>query len=633
MLKENPMLPDTAASKVTAAHLSRRALLYIRQSSLKQVIHNTESAIRQYDLRGKALALGWAADQITVIDIDQGHSGASAADREGFQQLVAEVSLGRAGIVLGLECSRLARNSADWHQLLELCGLTGTLICDEDGLYDPRNFNDRLLLGLKGALSEAELHFIRARLRGGIISKARRGELITPLPVGLAYDPAGHVILDPDTAVQGALKHLFATFEATGSASACVKAFNTDGLNFPWRHRAGPRKGELDWKPLQHHVVLRVLHNPRYAGAFTFGRRREQKLPGGKTTITMLPRGEWIAFIPGAHPGYISLDRYEANLATLAANAAAHGPDRAAGPAREGPALLQGIIICGRCGRRMTLRYHTRHGQQTPTYVCQRDGIAHGHPPCTLIPGHTETELACAPARQQINQLPDDLAPERIAACLDASRRIRLERHLAYPRLVVLECGGGELTLLPIAGTITRLLVPFRLRTGTKTLAGDLVLRDRDPLPLLIGEDVPYEDAITAWTWALLGFADATCVEHEPTKPAAQRESARSRQRPPYTATQYLPSVRTLPRTSRWPRHLEPVGRWTSYSGSRVAAHLRHLPNGQVAREDAQDRARQVGIILRPGETWVKAHIRGVPDNIEMRFRWHAPTELKLFNT
>jgi DNA invertase Pin-like site-specific DNA recombinase len=383
------MLPDTAASKVTAAHLSRTALLYVRQSSLKQVIHNTESAIRQYDLRGKAVSLGWAADQITVIDIDQGHSGASAADREGFQHLVAEVSLGRAGIVLGLECSRLARNSADWHQLLELCGMTGTLICDEDGLYDPRNFNDRLLLGMKGQLSEAELHFIRARLRGGIISKARRGELITPLPVGLAYDAAGHVTLDPDAAVQGALRRLFTTFEATGSASACVKAFNTEGLAFPWRHRAGPRKGDLDWKPLQHHVVLRVLHNPRYAGAFTFGRRRDRKLPGGKTVTTRLPREEWIAFIPGAHPGYITVEQYEANLARLAANAAAHGPDRAAGPPREGTALLQGIIICGRCGNRMTIRYHARRGQQTPTYVCQRDGISHGHPPCAVIPGHT----------------------------------------------------------------------------------------------------------------------------------------------------------------------------------------------------------------------------------------------------
>src|SRR6267378_8702848 len=180
------MLPDTAVAKVTAAHLSRAALLYIRQSTLKQVITNTESAIRQYDLRGRAVALGWAADQVTVIDIDQGQSGASAADREGFQQLVAEVSLGRAGIVLGLECSRLARNNADWHQLLEICAMTGTLICDEDGLYDPRAFNDRLVLGMKGQISEAELHFIRARLQGGIISRARRGELTMPLPIGLA---------------------------------------------------------------------------------------------------------------------------------------------------------------------------------------------------------------------------------------------------------------------------------------------------------------------------------------------------------------------------------------------------------------------------------------------------------------
>src|SRR5512135_2996968 len=225
MPKENPVLPDTAASKVTAAHLSRTALLYVRQSSLKQVIHNTGSAIRQYDLRGRAVALGWSADRIHVIDIDQGHSGASAADREGFQHLVAEVSLGRAGIVLGLECSRLARNSADWHQLLELCAMTGTLICDEDGLYNPNDFNDRLLLGMKGQMSEAELHFIRARLRGGQLSKARRGELIMPLPIGLVYDAAGHVILDPDAAIQGALRHLFTMFEATGSATAVVKAF------------------------------------------------------------------------------------------------------------------------------------------------------------------------------------------------------------------------------------------------------------------------------------------------------------------------------------------------------------------------------------------------------------------------
>src|SRR5256884_1735240 len=296
------MLPDTAASKVPPAPLPRRALLYVRQSSLKQVTHNPEPAIRQYDLRGKATALGWAADQITVIDIDQGQSGASAAGREGFQQMVAEVSLGRAGIVLGLECSRLARNNADWHQLLEICAMTGTLICDEDGLYDPRNFNDRLLLGMKGQMSEAELHFIRARLRGGILSKARRGELIMPLPIGLIYDAAGHVILDPAPAIQGAVRHLLATFEATGSATAVVKAFRAAGLTFPWRHRKGPRKGEVDWQPLRHSTVLHVLHNPRYAGAFTYGRHREQLLPGGKRASITVPRAEWTSFIPGAHP-------------------------------------------------------------------------------------------------------------------------------------------------------------------------------------------------------------------------------------------------------------------------------------------------------------------------------------------
>jgi DNA invertase Pin-like site-specific DNA recombinase len=385
------MLPDTAASKVTAAHLSRTALLHVRQSSLKQVIHNTESAIRQYDLRGKAISLGWDASQITVIDIDQGHSGASAADREGFQHLVAEVSLGHAGIVLGLECSRLARNSADWHQLLELCGVTGTLICDEDGLYDPRNFNDRLLLGMKGQLSEAELHFIKARLRGGQLSKARRGELIMPLPVGLAYDAARHVVLDPDAAVRGAVARLFATFEATGSATAVVKAFNSAGLTFPWRHLKGPRKGETDWQPLGHHTVLRVLHNPRYAGCFTYGRHRYQTLPGGQggnhARRLRLPREEWISFIPGAHPGYITLEQYDANLARLAGNAAAHGRDRTAGPPREGTALLQGIIICGRCGNRMTVRYHHRRDQQIPTYMCQRDGIENGRPACAAIPG------------------------------------------------------------------------------------------------------------------------------------------------------------------------------------------------------------------------------------------------------
>jgi len=376
------------ATKVTAEHLTRTAFLYVRQSTLRQVLHNTESTARQYALRQRAVALGWPVEQIVVIDNDQGQSGASAVDREGFQRLVGEVGVGRAGIVLGLEVSRLARNNADWHRLLEICALTGTLICDEDGLYDPSDFNDRLLLGLKGTMSEAELHFIRARLQGGILSKARRGELQTPLPVGLSYDPAGNVVLNPDSAVRQALEQLFRTFERTGSARAVVQAFATESLLFPARIRSGPRKDELAWSPLEHSQVLRALHNPRYAGAFAYGRRRNRKMPDGKLTSNALPREQWTALIPDTHPGYISFVQFETNQRVLANNAHARGADRASGPAREGPALLQGLAICGKCGKRMTVRYHNRRDILVPDYQCVGDNIKRYTPTCQVIPGH-----------------------------------------------------------------------------------------------------------------------------------------------------------------------------------------------------------------------------------------------------
>ena len=382
-------MSPTATAKVTAEHLARTAYLYVRQSTLRQVQTNTESAQRQYALRQRAIGLGWPVEQVVVIDSDQGQSGASAADREGFQRLVADVGLGKAGIVLGLEVSRLARNNADWHRLLEISALAGTLICDEDGLYDPADFNDRLLLGLKGTMSEAELHFIRARLQGGILSKARRGELPMPLPVGLVTDAAGKVVLDPDRAVQDALRLLFATFQRTGSARAVVYAFQRDGLLFPSRIRKGPRKGELAWNELSHWRVLRTLHNPRYAGAFVYGQRRTRKTADGRTTTRQLPREQWTTLIPDAHPGYLTWEQFEHNQKLLAANAYAHGSDRAAGPAREGPALLQGLAICGRCGRRMTIRYHQRRETLVPDYRCANDNIQRNGPVCLQLPGHT----------------------------------------------------------------------------------------------------------------------------------------------------------------------------------------------------------------------------------------------------
>jgi DNA invertase Pin-like site-specific DNA recombinase len=373
--------------KVKAAHLKRNAYLYIRQSTLRQVFENSESTKRQYALRQKAVALGWPEDRIIVIDSDLGQSGASAADREGFQRLVTEVSLGRAGIVLGLEVSRLARNSTDWHRLLEICALTDALILDEDGVYDPAHFNDRLLLGLKGTMSEAELHVLRARLQGGILNKARRGELILRPPVGLVHNSEGRLVLDPDKQVQQSCRLLFETFSRTGSAMATVKVFRNQGLLFPRRIHSGPHKGDLVWAALGHSQVLRILHNPRYAGAFVYGRSHTRKTVDGGFTIVQVPQDQWETLIPGAHAGYLSWEDYEQNQKRLHENAQAIGGDRRKSPAREGPALLQGLILCGRCGERMTVRYHVRHGRLWSEYMCQRKGIEYAQPLCQRVPG------------------------------------------------------------------------------------------------------------------------------------------------------------------------------------------------------------------------------------------------------
>jgi DNA invertase Pin-like site-specific DNA recombinase len=374
-------------SKVQARHLKRNAYLYVRQSSLRQVFENTESTKRQYDLRQRAVALGWRVDQVVVIDSDLGQSGASAVDREGFQRLVTEVSLGRAGIVMGLEVSRLARNSTDWHRLLEICALTDALILDEDGIYDPAHFNDRLLLGLKGTMSEAELHVLRARLRGGILNKARRGELEMRLPIGFVYDADGRVRLDPDTRIQARVRQLFRTFRRTGSAVATVRAFRDQGLQFPRRIYRGPRKGDVLWGELDHSRVLWVLHHPRYAGAFCFGRSRQRLHPDGHHVFVRLPPEEWTALIRDAHEAYIGWEEFEQNIRRLRENAQLLGTDREKGAPREGPALLQGLVVCAVCGERMTLRYHVQGGKRVPDYMCQRRGIQRAEPACQQIHG------------------------------------------------------------------------------------------------------------------------------------------------------------------------------------------------------------------------------------------------------
>ena len=436
-----------SSHKITASHLARTAFLYVRQSTLRQVLENTESTTRQYALRERAVALGWPVERVVVIDSDLGQSGASAADRAGFQRLVTEVSLGHAGIVLGLEVSRLARNSADWHRLLELCALANTLILDEDGLYDPAHFNDRLLLGLKGTMSEAELHMLRARLRGGILSRARRGELKQMLPIGFVHDAADRVVLDPDAQVQAVIRLFFATFERTGSCLGAVKEFRAQQVAFPRRIRSGAKQGELVWGELLHCRARQIIHNPRYAGAFVFGRRRQSRGPDGKRQWRELPQAEWI-LIPDAHAGYITWAEYEAYGQRVANNAAAWSPDRRRGPPREGAALLQGLVLCGTCGERMSVRYHSYHAHPVPTYWCGRRAMHRGeHGLCQTIHGASLDAAIGAVVIEAMTPLAVDVAlavhQEVVARGAEADRlrqqqvvRARYEADLAERRFL-----------------------------------------------------------------------------------------------------------------------------------------------------------------------------------------------------
>ena len=365
------------SQKITDDHLRRDAFLYVRQSSLRQVFENTESTKRQYALRERAVALGWPIERIHVIDSDLGISGASAQARDGFQHLVSEVAMGKAGIVLGLEVSRLARNNADWHRLIELAAMTRTLILDEDGIYDPACFNDRLLLGLKGTMSEAELHVLKARLQGGIRNKARRGELEMPLPIGLVYHPNGSVVLDPDQQIQASLRLLFETYRQTQSATMVVRRFRREGWVFPRRIQHGVGKGDVHWGEIDTSRVLQVLHNPRYAGAFVYGRTRTGRKADLTPTQIKVAQSEWEVLIREAHAGYIGWDEFERTQITLRQSSAAFGPEGRGARPREGVGLLQGRVLCGICGKRMRVRYQTVTTETLePYYVCQ-DAVVH----------------------------------------------------------------------------------------------------------------------------------------------------------------------------------------------------------------------------------------------------------------
>ena len=373
------------SGKITAGHRSRDAVIYVRQSTFTQTQENTESLALQYELRRHAVALGWAEDQISVIDGDLARSAASTRGRLGFTDLVAAVGLGKVGIIVGREVSRLARNNTDWYQVLDLCSITDTLIADADGIYHPGDFNDRLVLGLKGQMAEAELHMLRMRLTAALRHKAARGELRQHLPVGLDYDDGGQVVLSPDEAVRAAIGQVFTLFGQLTSARQVMMTLRAQGLRLP-RRKLGSRR--ITWADASYPAVHDILTNPAYAGAFVFGRTRAEKRAGadGKviTRERLLPREEWEVLICGHHPGYLDWDVWQDNQARLRANYKAPRGD-GGGAARRGTALLSGLVRCGKCGRMMQVGY-SGHGD-APRYTCARGTQLYGTPPCQSIGG------------------------------------------------------------------------------------------------------------------------------------------------------------------------------------------------------------------------------------------------------
>jgi DNA invertase Pin-like site-specific DNA recombinase len=456
--------------KIRPEHLDRAAIVYVRQSSRQQVLEHSESTRLQYALAERAVGLGWARSQVTVIDDDLGVSAATADSRKGFARLVTEVTMGRAGVVLGIEMSRLARTGRDWHQLLELCSLSGVLLADPDGVYDPGYYNDRLLLGLKGTMSEAELYLIRQRMLSGRLAKAERGELAIPLPIGYVRRPSGEAALDPDEQAQHVVRLVFSAFTRIGTVNGVLRYLVGQEVQLPVRAHAGPSKGELEWHRPTRETLQNMLHNPVYAGYFAWGRRQvdqRRKAPGRPSTGRVVKDStEWLVLLPGRLPAYITEQDYEANIARMAAN---QQTAAAPGAPRDGAALLSGLLRCGRCGgHRLSVRYPDGNGtgraRSVHGYTCSFYQANYGTGgPCqhvsgpaldsyiagqvleAVAPAALEVSMAAAAQAEDERAMLDKLWRQRIERARYAADRARRQYQLAEPenRLVIRQLEAG----------------------------------------------------------------------------------------------------------------------------------------------------------------------------------------------
>jgi DNA invertase Pin-like site-specific DNA recombinase len=495
--------------KIRPEHLDRAAIVYVRQSSRQQVLDHSESTRLQYALAERAVVLGWARSQVAVIDEDLGVSAATADSRKGFARLVTEVTMGRAGIVLGIEMSRLARTGRDWHQLLELCSLSGVLLADPDGVYDPGVYNDRLLLGLKGTMSEAELYLIRQRMLSGRLAKAERGELAIPLPIGYVRRPSGEVILDPDEQAQQVVRLVFGTFRRLGTLNGVLRYLVAQQVQLPVRVHAGPSKGELEWRRPSRETLQIMLRNPVYAGYYAYGRRQvepRRKVPGRPSTGRVVKdSSEWLVLLPGRLPAYITPEEYEANVARMAANRQTAATP---GAPRDGAALLSGLLRCGRCGgHRMTVRYHdgrgaarSAHGYDCAFYQtnygtggrCQHiagpalDAYVAGQVLDAMAPAALEVSMAAASQAEDERAMLGKLWRQRLERARYNADRARRQYQLAEPenRLVIRQLEADWEAALAEAARLEADYQRFTeeqpealteaQRTAIQSLAGDL---------------------------------------------------------------------------------------------------------------------------------------------------------------